>query len=180
MLHPELLSLRQATADLFFHRRHSNTQRQVWLSLCGVSWCAQGFVWALWVSLVSMVFDSKCDFTLPTILLGFLLCPWTWGIFFSGIQHSVDGFSAAVCSFGVLAREDECISFYSALYKLLSKLGILGIFLTLINIICKNTTANIISSEWWNVNIPAFVIRKKAMRAAITTFFQHCPRGPGQ
>ena len=25
------------------HRRHSNTQRQLWLSLCGVSWYAQGF-----------------------------------------------------------------------------------------------------------------------------------------
>ena len=29
--------------------------------------------------LVGMGFDSKCDFTPPTILLG-LLCPWTWGI----------------------------------------------------------------------------------------------------
>ena len=61
---------------------HSNTLRQVWFSLCGISWCAQGFVWALWVSLAGMGFDSKCDFTLPTILLGILLCPWTWGIFF--------------------------------------------------------------------------------------------------
>ena len=25
-------------------RRPSNTQRQVWLSFCGISWCAQGFV----------------------------------------------------------------------------------------------------------------------------------------
>ena len=41
---------------------HSNTQRQVWLSLCGASgsWCAQGFVWALWVSLAGLGFDSKC------------------------------------------------------------------------------------------------------------------------
>jgi len=29
---------------LYLHRRHSNTQRQVWLSLCGDSWCTQGFV----------------------------------------------------------------------------------------------------------------------------------------
>ena len=51
---------------------------------CGVpgSWCPQGFVWALWVSLAGMGFVYKCDFTLPTILLGLLLCPWTWGIFF--------------------------------------------------------------------------------------------------
>ena len=40
---PEPLPLRQATADLYLHRKHSNTQRQVWLSLCGVSWYAQGF-----------------------------------------------------------------------------------------------------------------------------------------
>ena len=61
-----------------------NTQRQVWLSLCGASksWCIQGFAWAIWASLVGMTFDSKRDFTPPTILLGLLLCPWTWGIFF--------------------------------------------------------------------------------------------------
>ena len=68
------LALRQATADPCLCMRHSNTQRQVWLSLCGVSWHAQGFVWALQVSLVGMRFDSKCDFAPPTILLR-LLCP---------------------------------------------------------------------------------------------------------
>ena len=62
--------------------RHSNTQRQVWLSLCGVSGYAQHFVWALQVSLVGMAFDSKRDFIPPTILLQLLLCPWTWDIFF--------------------------------------------------------------------------------------------------
>ena len=46
-----------------------------------VSWCAQGFVRALWAFLVGMGFDPKCDFAPPTILLGLLLCPWTWGIF---------------------------------------------------------------------------------------------------
>ena len=35
------------TADSHLHRRHPNTQRQVWLSLCGVSWCTEGFVCAL-------------------------------------------------------------------------------------------------------------------------------------
>ena len=41
LLHQELLPLRQATADLFLHRRHPNT---VLVSLCGVSvsWCGQG------------------------------------------------------------------------------------------------------------------------------------------
>ena len=33
----------RATADQYLCRRPSNTQRQVLLSLCGVSWCAQGF-----------------------------------------------------------------------------------------------------------------------------------------
>ena len=43
---PRAPALRQAPADLYLPRRHSNTQRQVWLSLCGVpgSWCAQDFV----------------------------------------------------------------------------------------------------------------------------------------
>ena len=30
-----------------------------------------------------MGFDSKCNFALPIISLGRLLCPWMWGIFFS-------------------------------------------------------------------------------------------------
>ena len=46
VLQPEPLSPWQVTADLCLLRRHSNTQTQVWLSLCGVpgSWCTQGFV----------------------------------------------------------------------------------------------------------------------------------------
>ena len=63
-----------------------------------------------------MGFDSKRNFAPPTGLLGLLLCPWMWGIFFGGIQHSpVDGCSAASCNFGVLTGEDECVSFYSAI-----------------------------------------------------------------
>ena len=114
---PRTLPLRQATADPHLHRRHSNTQRQIWLSLCGVSWCAQGLVWALWASLVGMGFDSKCDFAPPTILLWLLFCPWTWGTYFCGIQHSpIDGCSAASINFGVLTGEDEHTSFYSAIF----------------------------------------------------------------
>ena len=119
LLQPEPLFLRQCAADLCLHRRHLNTQRQVWLSLCGVSgsWCTQGFVWALQISLAGMGFDSKHDFAPPTILLQLLLCPWTWGIFFGGIHHSpVDGCWAASCNFGVLTGEDELTSFYSALF----------------------------------------------------------------
>ena len=46
LLEPEPLFPWQATADLCFCRRHSYTQRQVWLSLWEIpgSWCAQGFV----------------------------------------------------------------------------------------------------------------------------------------
>ena len=84
LLRPESLPLQQATADLYLHRRHSNTQRQVCLSVCGVSgsWCAPGFVWALRASLAGMGFDSKCDFAPPTVLMGLLLCLWMWGILF--------------------------------------------------------------------------------------------------
>ena len=95
-----------------------DTQTLVWLSLCGVPWCMQHFVWVLWAALVGVGFDSKHDFFPTTIFLGLLLCPWTWGIIFGGIQHSpVDGFSAASCDFGVLAGEDECTSSYSAINR---------------------------------------------------------------
>ena len=92
-----------------------NTGTQFWLSLCGGLWVlvCTAFVWALWVSLTGRVFDSKCDFAPPTILLGLLLCPWMWVFYFGGIQHSpVDGCSAEMCNFGV---EDKCTSFYSTI-----------------------------------------------------------------
>ena len=102
-----------STADLYLHRRHSNTQRHVWLSLCGVS-----ASWALWPSLASMGFDYKCDFAPHTILLGHLIalgCGVSF-FFFGRIQHSlVYGCSATSCNFGVLTGEDEGISFYSAI-----------------------------------------------------------------
>ena len=46
LLQSEPLPPWQATADLCLYRRHSNTQKQVWLSLCVVSgvWCEQGLV----------------------------------------------------------------------------------------------------------------------------------------
>ena len=58
LLHPEPLPLRQATADLYLCRRHS----QFCLSLCGVSgsWCAQAFVCALYES----VSPALCKFWL--------------------------------------------------------------------------------------------------------------------
>ena len=72
----ESLPLRQATADPYLHRRHSNTHRQVWLRLCGVSLCVPGFVRALWESLVGMGFGSKHNFAPPTVLLELLFCPF--------------------------------------------------------------------------------------------------------
>ena len=56
------------------------TLKQFWLHLCGVSgsWCALLFEPS--ESLAGMGFDSKCDFAPSTILLGRLLCHWTWGI----------------------------------------------------------------------------------------------------
>ena len=69
--HPK--PLQQATADPHLHRRFYNTKRQVWLSLCGVSWYTQGFVSALWMSLVGIRFDFKCNFTLLPSHWGF--CP---------------------------------------------------------------------------------------------------------
>ena len=79
LLNPEPQPQWQATADLYLHRSHSNTQGQVWLSLCGFSWWAH-FLWALWASLAGMGFDSKHNFAPPAILLGHLLCPWMWDI----------------------------------------------------------------------------------------------------
>ena len=46
LLHPEPLPLQQVTADLYLCRRHSDIQRKVCFSLCGVSvsQCIQGFI----------------------------------------------------------------------------------------------------------------------------------------
>ena len=98
--------------------RHLNTQRQVCLSLCGVSgsWCAQGFVWALWVSLGGMGFDSKWISPLLQSCWGFSFALGHWVIFCSGIQHSpFNGCLAVSCNFGVLAGKHECRSFYSTI-----------------------------------------------------------------
>ena len=62
-----------------------------------------------------MGFHSKCDFAPPTNLLWLLLCPWM-GVYFGGIQHSpVYACSAVSCNFGVLAGQDEYMSFHSAI-----------------------------------------------------------------
>ena len=76
------LPLQQATANLYPRRRHSDTVlapslRGLWVLV------RTRFIRALRESLAGMALDSKCDFSPPTVLLGLLLCPWTWGISFT-------------------------------------------------------------------------------------------------
>ena len=48
--------------------------------------------------------------------------------FFGGIQHSpADDYSAASCNFGVLAGEGDCMSFYSAVFPLISHHSMLSV-----------------------------------------------------
>ena len=76
-----------------------------------------------------MGFDSKRNFTPPVVVLGLLLCPWTWGIFFAGIQHSpVDDCSAVSCNFGVLAGENEHTFFYFTIWIIFDHEGIITIY----------------------------------------------------
>ena len=65
---------------------------------------------------MGMRFDSKHDFTSPTVSWGFSFALGHGVSFFSGIQHCpVDGCSTVLCNFGVLMGEDECTSFYSTI-----------------------------------------------------------------
>ena len=87
LLQPEPLPLGQSTADLYLCKRHSKTDLaqslwSLWVLVRTQTSTLRGLVWTLWASLVGMGFDSKHDFAPPTVLLGLLLCPWTWGIFF--------------------------------------------------------------------------------------------------
>ena len=69
------------------------TQTEVWLSLSGVfeSWCTQGFVWALRLSLAGMKFDSKWVSPLLPFCWGFSFTLGCGVSFFGGIQHSPVG-----------------------------------------------------------------------------------------
>ena len=63
-----------------------------------------------------MGFDSKHDFTTPTILLGFSFAVECGVSFLGGIQHSpINGCSAVSCNFGVPTGEDKHMSFYSVI-----------------------------------------------------------------
>ena len=65
---------------------------------------------------IELYSDTKCDFTPPTILLGFSFALGHGISFFGGIQHSpVDSCSASSCNFGVLAGKDNHMPFFSAI-----------------------------------------------------------------
>ena len=85
---------------------------------CGVpgSWHAQGFVSALRAPLEGMGFDSKCDFSPPTLFEASPL-PLDAVSFLGRLHHSpVSGCSAVRCDLGVLRGEDTRTSFYSAIF----------------------------------------------------------------
>ena len=107
VLHPESLPLKQAIADPYLHRRHSDTQRQVCFSICGVSCMRKVLfdpserlwqVWGLILNTISSLLPSCWGFS----------CALGCGIsFFGRIQHSpVDDCSAVSCNFGNFAGED--------------------------------------------------------------------------
>ena len=85
LLHPEPWPLWQSTADLYPHKRYSNTVLSQSLWSLWVLVCTR-YIWLLWVSLASMGFDSKHDFTPPTVFLGLLLCPWMWVVSSKSLQ----------------------------------------------------------------------------------------------
>ena len=109
LLQPERQSPQQISADPYLHRRHLNTQRQVWLSLlwshCSFPQVLLCIRFCLRPQRISggCGFDSKCDCVPPAFLLGLLLCPWMWYLF---LVESNILLSAASCNFGVLMGED--------------------------------------------------------------------------
>ena len=67
-----------------------------------------------------MGFDSKHEFTHPTSHWGFPFGIGCGGIIFSGIKHSsVDGRSAMSGNFGILTKENKCMSYYSIILALI-------------------------------------------------------------
>ena len=118
LLYPEPLPLWQATADPYLCRRHSSTvlAQSLWGPWVLVS---TSFVWALWVSLAGKGFESTLYFTPLPSCWGFCFALGRGVSFFGGIQLSpVNSYSAASCSFGVF-KEDEHMSFCSAILLLL-------------------------------------------------------------
>ena len=104
LLQPEPLSPQQATADLSLHRRHSFTQRQVWLSLLWHLWVLPCTRFYLSPPSISGVygFNSKHDFVPPTTSCEELThCkrPWWWeglGAGEEGDDRGWDGWMASL------------------------------------------------------------------------------------
>ena len=128
LLHPEPLLLQQSTADLYLCRKHSNTvlAQSLWESLGpGAQKICLSPLECLW-----WVWGLILNAILP-------LLPSCWGFsfalgcgvsFFGGLQHSpIDGCSAASCNFGVLAGEDKCTSFYSAVLAQITEIDQKGV-----------------------------------------------------
>ena len=84
LLHPEPLPLRQATADL---NPTGDAQTQPVSVSVGSLGPGVHKVCLSPLSLAGMEFDFKSEFAPPTILLGFLLCPWRWGVSSQMLQH---------------------------------------------------------------------------------------------
>ena len=115
LLHPEPLSLWQATADPLLCRRHSTLKGRLAQSL-----------WGLWILMCTRIsFEpSECLWWVWGLILNVILplLPSYWDFsfalgcgvsFFGGIKHPpVDSSSAVSCNFGVLSG-DERTSFYS-------------------------------------------------------------------
>ena len=99
------------------------------------------------------MFDSKCC---STHLLSCWSCSFVlvcWVSVFGEIQHSpVDGYSAASCTFGVLAGEGECASFYPTT---------LGIIVTLNYIILSNEKSLLQRSPWTRNEIGLYSVENQ-------------------
>ena len=121
MSYPDLLHPCPCSSPLLTHTSSGDTQTQFWPSLCGVpgSWCAQGLfepsepLWRVWGLILNVISP---------------LLPSCWGFsfafgrgvsFFGGLQHSpIDSCSAVSCNFVVITGEDEHMSLYYAIFKL--------------------------------------------------------------
>ena len=107
--HPEPLSVQQTTANLYLHRRHSNTALSQslwgpWVLMCTSLFEPSERLWWAWGFPLNTDLPfllSSWDFSialgregyllpagpLPTVCLGFL-SPWTWGISTQPVQWS--------------------------------------------------------------------------------------------
>ena len=118
LLLPVPLSLQQVNPDPRLHRRHSNTNWNVWHHLLWRSLLLPPECWG------TKIYLCVLQESLAPFLLAY------WGFFFvlghgvsifGGLRHPpIDDSSAAGCKFAVLTGEDERTSFYSAILNKVS------------------------------------------------------------